>query len=111
VHRWDLLAERIASPQPIRAVLEQADATLRRGARVFVVRLFPRLPRRAPSRHVAPAEDGVKSAALYDAAWATQLDAFLRTRAARVARVPAEDIGPVSVFESAWLEIAYGRLD
>jgi hypothetical protein len=111
VHRWDLLAERIASPEPIRGVLEQADAVLRRGGRVFVVRLFPQLPRGAPPRHRPPAEDGVKSAALYDAAWSTQLDAFLRMRAARVVRAPMQDIGPVSVFESAWLQVAHGPVD
>jgi hypothetical protein len=111
VHRWDLLAQHIAAAEPIRPILERAQATLERGDRVFIVRLFPVSRRNAPPVRVPPAPDGIREASLYDLAWVSQLDSLLERHAARFARAPLEPMGRVNEFESAWVRIAYGGLE
>jgi len=106
MHRWDLLGEQIAAPEPLRDVFGQVRATLDAGGRVFVVRLFPALAAGQPPLRLPPKAEGVSEAGLYDLSWANQLDAMLREQASDIQRLRPVSNDPTNRFETAWVQRA-----
>ena len=87
IHRFDLLKERLAEPDPIHDVLGAVERTLRSGGRVWV----------AGNIEIPPPGAALSALDLHD--WYPRFGAFLRDHAAQAGQVPVPWDGPVSGYE------------
>jgi hypothetical protein len=108
-HRYDLLRERMASPNPIGELEEQIRQTLRGGHAVWVAGMFRSLqPGAPPPKVYPPYRDWMPMAdALYTDSWVTQIGEMIRTNGCDVTPVSilVPDQTPVNMLEDVSVRV------
>lgn len=101
VHRYDLVLQRMKSPDPLQDLQEEIEQTLRDGHDVWIVGHLLNVPEDGP-RQYAPAPDPVVqwSEDNYVGSWMEQMTWFLatHTQSQRLVEVPVEE--PIAVTEN-----------
>ena len=111
--RYDYIKEQLCKPHAIDAVLEQVQATLRAGHRVWIVGEFPKSRPSAmmpPDPPVAPSLPSGWLDKPYSDAWGRQL-AWLLHQRSTLSNVPVEEVGdisPINPLENMEIKVASG---
>ncbi|HEX8679562.1 MAG TPA: hypothetical protein VF683_06370 [Chthoniobacterales bacterium] len=110
IHRYDLLQQQMASPNPIEPVLRAVEATLSQGHRVWIVGTVVSLPPGKSPLELAPAPQTRYrwAAGAYAAAWNQQLGSFVQRRALSIDTLSIGDGLSISRYEKVPLTVLSG---
>jgi hypothetical protein len=110
IHRYDLLKEKMISPEPVKDVMELVSNTLRSGNQVWIVGGVRFLRPGQEPLSLAPAPDprfGWDNLA-YMAAWSEQLGISIQKHALHGRPVPVPTAGRVNAIESVPIAVVQG---
>ena len=112
-HRYDLFQQAMMSPdqeQPIRPVIEKANAALRSGHKVFIVGWFGFPPPNHTFAPLSPAPlpDGSWPSDYYANEWSLRFARSLQTHATEITPSPVQSPTRVNPFEDVSLIVASG---
>ncbi len=110
VHRYDVIKQMMHSQDSGRPVLEKATAALRSGHKVWFVRPWGLDLHYGPPVYPAPPPRPATgwNWDFYNAAWRTQMDNVLRSKALDIRQYPVEVVGPVGGSEASTVLVANG---
>jgi len=104
LHRWDLLREAMAQPDPVPELVLRAEAVLRAGHKVFLVgKLGPSPPERPESFPPAPQTDFGWQMESYLAQWKSELTYWIEHHAVNGRDLSIQDAQPVNPLEGLGL--------
>lgn len=108
--QYEVMKERMAEPDPIRADLAAIAAVLRSGARVWWVGLLPRLEPGESTGYLPPAPQAALGwqEGPYVEYWSRQAAKLFQEHAASVLKVDLITANPVSSYENAEIHVVTG---
>jgi len=104
LHRWDLLKQAMARPDPVPDLISRAEIVLRAGHKIFLVgKLGPPLPTQPESFPPAPESAFGWQMEPYLAQWKSELTYWVEHHALHGSNLPIEERQSINRFESLGL--------